>query len=134
MAKTIEQRVKLKASPQSLYDTYMNANKHSAVIGRRVRIRPRAGAAFTAFNDMLRGKNLLLVPGRMIVQAWRSKHWRSRDDDSILVLRFRRAPGGAEVHLTHVNVPDHDYAGVKKGWPTYYWKPWRALLKARAKK
>lgn len=133
LARTIEQRVTLNASPRSVYDAYLNAARHRAITGRRVRITPRAGASFTAFNGVLRGKNLLLVPGRMIVQTWRSRYWRAGDDDSILILRLRKVRGATELRLTHVNVPDHDHADVKKGWPAYYWQPWRKYLKARRK-
>lgn len=131
MARTIEQRVTLKASPRALYDAYLNGARHSAITGRRARITP---TAFTAFNGVLLGKLLLLVPGRMIVQTWRSKHWRRSDDDSILILRFQKVRGGTELRLTHVNVPDHDHGDVKQGWSTYYWQPWRKYLKARRKR
>ncbi len=134
MAKTIEQRVTLKASPRSLYDAYLNGARHSAITGRRARIKPRIDSAFTAFNGVLRGRNLLLVPGRMIVQTWRSTYWRAGDDDSILILRFRNVRGGTEVRLTHVNVPDHDHRDVKQGWSTYYWQPWRKYLMAKRKR
>jgi hypothetical protein len=29
----------------------------------------------------------------------------------------------------HVNVADHDFAGVSEGWEIYYWQPWREYLK-----
>ena len=92
------------------------------------------GGAFTAFDGALRGRNLLIVPNRLIVQAWRSTNFKTADPDSILVLEFRKAPGGSEVQLVHVNVPKQDHAGVSKGWPKYYWKPWKAYLAARRRK
>jgi hypothetical protein len=69
----------------------------------------------------------------MIVQSWRGTHFKASDPDSILILRFSKAPGGAQVDLTHVNVPEQDHAGVTKGWPKYYWEPWKKYLKGRAK-
>ena len=129
MAKIISQTVTLKAQPDALFRTYLDSHRHGAVIGRKVRIGKKAGARFVAFNGIITGRNLLIVPNRVIVQAWRSRHWRKTDPDSILVLTFLRARGGGQIRLVHVNVPSHDYAGVKKGWHAYYWKPWRAYLK-----
>src|SRR3989304_3511877 len=94
MAKTIQQTVKLPASPRALFDIYMDARKHAAAVGSTVAISRRVGGAFRAFGGMLRGKVLALVPGQMIVQAWRSKNWRRTDLDSILILTFRSAPAG----------------------------------------
>ena len=33
------------------------------------------------------------------------------------------------IELVHVNVPEHDFAGVSEGWHIYYWVPWRAYLR-----
>jgi hypothetical protein len=65
----------------------------------------------------------------MIVQAWRGSHWQRTDLDSILILTFSKDAGGARISLVHANIPDHDYAGIQKGWPKHYWKPWRVYLK-----
>jgi activator of HSP90 ATPase len=94
----------------------------------------QAGVQFTAFDGMLLGKNLVVVPNRLIVQAWRASHWKKSDLDSILILTFSKAPGGGRIDLVHVGVPQHDHKGVSQGWPKYYWEPWKAYLKARSAK
>ena len=91
----------------------------------------RVGAGFTTFGGALRGRNLLIVSRRMIVQAWRSRQWKASDPDSILVLWFSKARGGGRIDLVHVNVPAHDHKGVTRGWPKYYWAPWKAYLAKR---
>lgn len=127
----IRQSIVLKAAPDELFDTFLDARRHSAMTGAPAKISRRAGAPFTAFGGQLRGRNLLVVPNRMIVQAWRSRHWKASDPDSILILCFARSPGGCRIDLVHVNVPAHDHEGVRQGWPKYYWKPWKKHL-ARA--
>lgn len=134
MTSPIEQTVRFACAPGVLFEMYMDSTKHSAATGARAKISPRVGGAFTAFDGALRGRNLLIVPNRLIVQAWRSTNFKTADPDSILVLEFRKAPGGSEVQLVHVNVPKQDHAGVSKGWPKYYWKPWKAYLAARRRK
>ncbi len=83
---------------------------------------------------MLRGKNLVILPQGMIVQAWRAAHWKKTDPDSILVLWFSKAPGGGRIDLVHAGVPPYDHRGVREGWPKYYWRPWKAYLAQRRRK
>jgi uncharacterized protein YndB with AHSA1/START domain len=128
-AKTIVQSVRLAAPPEELFDSYLDAKRHGEIIGAEVTVTRRAGAPFSAWDGTLSGKNLLIVPKRMIVQAWRSSGWGEDDLDSVLTLVFTKDGPGGRIDLTHANVPDHDYEGVNEGWKQYYWQPWKAYLK-----
>ena len=134
MTPAIRQRARFACSPHELFELYADSAKHSASTGAQARVSREAGGAFSAFEGALNGRNLLIVPDRLIVQAWRSTAFKPTDMDSILVLEFRKAPGGSEVEIVHVNVPKQDHAGVTKGWPHYYWKPWKAYLAGRKRK
>ena len=123
MPKTILQKAVFRTSPGRLYELYMNARLHQAFTGMPVKVQKKVGSPFQAFGRMLSGKILHLVPGRTIVQTWRSVNFRKSDPDSILILNFSKVKGGAQIELVHVGVSDQDYLGVKKGWPKYYWKP-----------
>jgi activator of HSP90 ATPase len=129
MAKTIQQTVKFGVPPARLFDIYMDSKKHSAAIGYTASVERKAGGRFTAFDGMLRGRILALVPGRMIVQSWRGVDWRKRELDSILTLTFEKARGGARLGLVHANIPDRRAASIQRGWHSYYWRPWRAYLR-----
>jgi len=131
MSTPIRQSIVLKAPPAALFDAFLDSKKHSQITGAPARVSRRAGGRFTAFGGALSGRNLLLVPGRMIVQAWRSTQFKTSDPDSILVLTFSKAAGGSRIDLVHVNVPAHDHKGVTKGWPKYYWAPWKSHLARR---
>ena len=131
MTRAIQQSVVFKASPHTLYEMFMDSAKHAAATGGAARISRKPGGRFTAWNNMLRGRTLLLVPDRMIVQSWRSIMFKPGDPDSILVITFTNAGGATRVDLVHVNVPVQDRAGVSKGWPKYYWKPWKRYLVKR---
>jgi activator of HSP90 ATPase len=134
MAMAITQSVRFSVSGDDLYDLYMDANKHGAFTGGKVKISAKPGSAFSAFDGMLSGRMLYAEPGRMIVQRWRGTHWKDEDLDSILVLTFADDADGGRIDLTHVNVPPYDHQGVTKGWPKYYWGPLKKYLKAQAKK
>ena len=133
MTRAIQQSVVLKASPNDLFETFLDSKKHAAVTGAPVKISRKAGGAFTAHGGQLQGRTLLVVPNRLIVQAWRARHWKAEDPDSILVLGFSSAPGGGRIDLVHINVPDYDHQGVTEGWKKYYWKPWKSYLAKNVK-
>ena len=54
----IHQKVRFNASPHELFAIYLDSQKHGAAIDDRVSIGRKAGARFTAFSGMLRGRNL----------------------------------------------------------------------------
>jgi activator of HSP90 ATPase len=133
MTPAIEQSVTFKATPAELYEFFMDSAKHTAATGMPAKISRKVGGKWTAFGGMLSGKNLVLVPNRMIVQAWRSSEWKAEDPDSILVVRFEKSGSGSTVSSTHVSVPKYDHKGVTQGWKKYYWEPWKEYLKTQRK-
>ncbi len=129
MPKTIQQSAILPAAAARLYDMYLDPEIHEAITGIPVTISSAPGSAFRAFNGMLSGSMLYTVPKQLIVQAWRSGHWRAEDVDSILVLTFwPDSDDSGRIELVHVNVADQDVQGVTEGWEKYYWTPWRKYL------
>ena len=131
MAKLIQQRVVLPVPPDKLFDMYLDPKEHAAFTGGEVLISPEPGSEFRAFNGMLSGRMLVVVPKRMIVQTWRSIHFGPDDLDSILTLTFRNDPAGGRIDLAHVNVADQDAEQVNEGWEKFYWTPWRRYLEQR---
>jgi activator of HSP90 ATPase len=131
MTPVIEQTVSFRVTPAKLYELFMDSAKHSAATGMPAKVSRKVGGKWSAFGGMILGKNLVLVPNRMIVQAWRSAEWKKADPDSILVVGFEKAAGGGTtVHLVHVGVPAYDHQGVTQGWVKYYWEPWKEYLAA----
>jgi activator of HSP90 ATPase len=132
MTPVVEQSVSFRATPAKLYELFMNSAKHTAATGMPAKISPKVGGKWSAFGGMILGRNLVLIPNRMIVQTWRSSAWKKADPDSILVVRFEKATGGkATVHLVHIGVPKYDHKGVTQGWVKYYWEPWKEYLAGR---
>jgi len=117
------------ATPSQLCELFMDSTQHTAATGAPAKISRKVGGKWSAFGGMILGRNLALVPDRMIVQAWRSSAWKPADPDSILVVQFEKSASGAIVELTHVGVPRYDHKGVTQGWKKYYWKPWKEYLK-----
>jgi activator of HSP90 ATPase len=128
MPRNVVLAASLPATPDRLFDMYLDPQAHAAFTGAPVTIEPRPGSPFRAFNGMLSGTILHIEPKRLIVQTWRSANWPEDVIDSTLVLSFWAQRDGARIELVHINVHDDDFAGVSQGWEKYYWTPWRAHL------
>ncbi len=142
MPKTIEQKVRFNIPPDELFEIYMDSQKHSQACGYKTFISRKVGRNFSV-PPYLKGKNLAIVPKKMIVQTWRENDWKKTDLDSILILSFSKAKGGGQIHLVHANLPEKVYKAIYKGWHkhypygiwcNHYWRPWRAYVKKRFKK
>jgi uncharacterized protein YndB with AHSA1/START domain len=128
VTRTIQIAASLPAPPERLFEMYLDPVEHAAFTGAPVTISDQPGSDFRAFDGVLTGTVLQVVPKRLIVQAWRSSHWGVMDVDSTLVLSFLPEADGGRIELTQVNVVNHDFAGVSQGWEKFYWTPWRAYL------
>ena len=131
MRSVIQQSIVLPAPAESLFEMYLDAAAHSAFTGYPVAISPEPGAAFHAFNKQISGQILATVRPYLIVQSWRSVKFHDDDADSTLILKFTSEPNSAQhgrIDLVHLDVPEHDYQDVIKGWETHYWNPWRTYL------
>ncbi len=128
MPKNLIIAASLPATPETLFDMYLDPATHAAFTGFPVTIDRRPGAPFRAFDGSLSGMMLHVEPQRLIVQTWRSTNFADDDIDSVLVLSFWPEEGGARIELAQINVADRDFAGVSHGWEKYYWTPWRAYL------
>ena len=118
----------LPASPEKLFDMYLDAASHAAFTRLPVTLEPHAGGVFRAFDGMLSGKVLHIEPKTLIVQTWRSGNWSLTAMDSVLTLSFWPAQDRARIEVGHVNVPEEDFAGVRQSWGKYYRTPWHDYL------
>lgn len=126
--KTIIQKVKFPASAETVYNLYMDSRLHSKSTEYFAEIDPFAGGEMSSLNGYVRGKFLLVKPGKKIVQIWRGSDWNRHDLDSICLLSFEDRIDGCVVTLVHDGLPDGKYESTKKGWKEYYWKPWKIYL------
>lgn len=80
----------------------------------------------------INGITLELQPGKLIVQAWRSRNW-PKGTYSIVAFRLSKAAGGrTALRFSQVGVPANDYRDKNKGWRTHYWEPLKRYLEDNA--
>ncbi|GBL19564.1 hypothetical protein EMGBS3_12700 [Anaerolineaceae bacterium] len=83
-----------------------------------------------AYGGYITGTNLVLVPGKKIVQAWHMQDWPA-GHLSRCTFRLERIRGGTRLHLPTGGVPPRHLAAVKQGWINHYWTPLKAMLAAK---
>lgn len=123
---TITQKVVIPASPEEVYDAFVDPKKHSAFTGAEATGEPKVGAEITAWDGYITGKNLELEKGKRIVQEWSTSEWPEGYPPSRLELTFRKVKDGTELTMVHSEVPAEQAEDYRQGWIDSYWD----LLKA----
>jgi len=131
---TIEQTVLIDASPEEVYDAFLDPRKHSEFTGSPAKTNARVGAEFQAWDGYISGKNVELVKGKKIVQEWETTEWPDGYPRSRLELTFAAKKGGrgTELKMVHSKVPAEQVDEYASGWPESYWEPLKAYF-ARTK-
>src|SRR5271165_3368186 len=105
MCKTIKQTVKFSAPPLEVYWLLADSKKHSAFTAHKANISKKIGGKFSAYSGHIKGVNVDLVPGRRIVQAWRTKNFPLGIFSMAAFTLEKTRDGGTELTLIHRGVP-----------------------------
>ena len=132
MCKTIKQRVKFKAAPDTIYDLLADSRKHTAVTGRKAIISTKVGGTFSIDGDDVTGVNVDLVRARRIVQAWRQRRFPEGVFSMAADTLTPTADGGTEHVLTHRGVPKDLIPETEQAWRDQYWSRIKAWLDRKA--
>jgi activator of HSP90 ATPase len=126
---TITDSVIIAASPEEVYDAYVDAKKHSKFTGSKATGDGKVGGKFTAWDGYIFGKNLILEKGKKIVQEWKTTEWPEGYPPSKLELTLKKVKGGTELSMVHSDVPAEQADDYRQGWIDFYWKTLKAYFK-----
>ncbi len=126
---TIRQRQFITATPEEIYDAYLDEHKHAQFTGAVASCQRFVGGIFSAWNGYITGKNLTLENGRRIVQEWQTTEWPSGYGPSVLEFTFQRRKNGTEVRITQSKVPREQARYYQKGWTDFYWNPMKKFFR-----
>ena len=123
---TIVQHVFIQATPEQVFDAYVQPAVAASVIGGECTGDAQAGSDFTQWNGYILGKHLELVRGERVVQEWTTTEWPKGAPPSRVELQLSGTGGGTELTMTHSSVPSEQAEDYRQGWIDYYWTPMRA--------
>lgn len=125
--KTIRQTVTFKESPGEVYSILMDSKKHSAFTQSECKIGKKVGGKISAYDGYIEGENLELVPGKKIVQKWRSGDWPAGHFSKV-IFEFMAKGKGTELKFMHQGVPENDFKEKSEGWKEHYWEKMKLLI------
>jgi uncharacterized protein YndB with AHSA1/START domain len=124
----------LPVAPERVYGAWLDSAQHSRFTGDTAKIDARVGGAHSAWGGYISGVQVELVPGRKIVQTWRTTEFPPGAGDSKLEIVLEPR-GASETTLTllHTNIPEGQGEKYKEGWAEFYFEPLRAYFVERTK-
>jgi len=129
--KTIKQKALISASPEEVYECFVDAKLHEAFTGSRATGSSKVGSRVTAWDGYITAKNIELKPNKKIVQEWRTTEWPAGASASKLTLTFAKKGRGTEITMVHSNVPAEQASSYAKGWKDFYWNPLKKYFKEK---
>lgn len=119
------------ASPQEVYEAWLDSIAHSEMTGGAARTSGDVGAEVTAWDNYITGRNVELVPGERIVQTWRTSEFDDEHEDSLITLTLEPVDDGTLLTLEHSNVPEAHKSYEEGGWQENYFEPMVAYFSQR---
>ncbi len=121
----------LPASPEEIYDAWLDSLAHSAMTGGEAAMSDEVGAEVAAWDGYITGRNLELVPGERIVQSWRTSEFTDDHEDSIVTLTLEEIEDGTLLTLEHSKVPEDQTSYELGGWEEHYFEPMKEYFAKR---
>lgn len=138
-AESIHQEPTFKATRKQVYDALCDAKQFDhvqrlsqamqsmEVPSKEAEISAEPGGAFLLFGGYITGRQIELVPGKRIVQAWRAQSW-SEGEYSIVRFELVEQDSGTKIVFDHMGFPKGQAEHLAAGWKSNYWEPLEKYL------
>lgn len=120
------------ASADDIYDAWLDSHGHSQMTGAEATMSDELGAAVSAWDGYISGRNLELVPGEKIVQSWRTTKFTDEHEDSVITVTLEEVADGTLLTLVHAKVPETHRSYEETGWEMHYFEPMKAYFAKRS--
>ena len=130
----IRQKVMIDATPEEVYEAYVNPKKHAEFTGSPATGTPRAGGKFTAWDGYISGKFLELEEGKKVVHEWMTTEWPTGYPPSLVELTFKEKERKTELTMIHSRAPAEQAKEYAQGWKDYYWEPLKEYFRKHKQK
>jgi len=114
--------------PERVYSAWLDSGAHSAFTGKTAKIDPTIGGKFSTLDGFAHGRTVDLLPGRRIVQIWRTKEFPAAARDSRVEIQLESADGATRLTILHSLLPEGQGARCQKVWQDRYFSPMRGYF------
>ena len=126
-AMSIHQESVIAAPPEQVFELLTTGSLFSSATGLPAEITDREGDPFLVFGGRVEGRQVELVPGRRVVQAWRfgAAHPSPWEPGVYSMVRFTLEPAGDGTRLVidHAGIPAEWVEHISVGYPDFYQEP-----------
>jgi activator of HSP90 ATPase len=124
---SIHQEAVIEASPGQIYEFLTNGEIFAAATEQPAQVSDREGEPFSLFGGRVEGRQIELVPGERVVQAWRfgSAHPDAWEPGVYSIVRFTLRPENDATRflIDHDGIPPEWQDHIQTGYPTFYQGP-----------
>ena len=128
----IHQEVRIKAGRDRVYRALTDAKQFGEVTelsyhAVATEISPEVGGAFSLFGGVIVGRQIEMLPGERLVQAWREQSW---EPGAYSIVSFQLLQAGADTKIVfdHGGFPHGRGEHLAIGWHSHYWQPLQKYL------
>jgi activator of HSP90 ATPase len=115
------------ASTGQVYEFLTNGEIFAAATDQPAQVSAREGDSFSLFSRRVEGRQIELVPGERVVQAWRfgRAHPDAWEPGVYSIVRFTLRPEGDATRLVidHDGIPPEWEDHIESGYPAFYESP-----------
>ena len=120
------------ASPEEIYEAWLNSEEHTRMTGGQAKVSRNDGETFEAWDGYIQGKNLELAYPRRILQQWRTTEFDETEKDSQLEILLDPVGDGTRVTIRHSALPAHGMQ-YRQGWIDAYFLPMKKYFGGKTK-
>jgi activator of HSP90 ATPase len=117
----------IKATAKQIYKSWLSTQGHTKMTGGAAFMSDKVGETYTAWDNYIKGENLVLEPYNKIIQTWRSSNFEAEEADSQIEIHLSEKDETTELTLIHTNVPESGNH-YKEGWEKHYFTPMKAYF------
>jgi activator of HSP90 ATPase len=121
----IVQNVAMRCDIDDVYAALTTPDSFEKFSGYPSSISAVEGGPFSLFGGQITGRNLVLVPNRLIVQAWRVSTW-PEGHFSIARFSLSSSDGSTRIAFDQWGYPADTSGHLSEGWRSMYWEPLEA--------
>lgn len=119
--------------PEIFYRSMMSKEEHETFTGSEANIEDETNSHFSAYANYIVGKNVLLDPGKLIVQEWKAQEENWPDYHySTVQFKLQKLENGTHLTFIHKGIPEEYFESISNGWNEYYWEPLKTYFKGLA--
>ncbi len=126
---SLKMKIVLPVKADELYKAWLNSKEHTLFTGAEAKASEKVNGKFSAWDGYISGKNLELVPGKKIVQSWRTSEFADHAPDSTLEINFEEKAGKTTLQLYHHGLQKGDAKKYTDGWKQFYFDPMKEHFK-----